>query len=294
MTTLRAIAQPRVPANKAGRARSIGMVAGHTWLWLWLAISMVPIVFMITTSIKPAGLANTIPPVWGFVPTFENYAAVLNPSDGSQGFGQLLMNSAIVSLGSTALALVLAIPAAYALSMRSFRARKGLSNWILSTYMFPPIVAVVPIFLIVGRIGLMDTYIALIIPYAAFNLPIVIWILRTTIIRLPFELQEAAAVDGASSWTTLTRVIWPLLIPSAATAAVLTIVLTWNEFLFALTLTRSGAKTAPVGLQQFTGLYGTDWGNITAAAMLTAAPILVLMVLLRRQMVSGLSFGAVK
>ncbi|MCS5716916.1 carbohydrate ABC transporter permease [Herbiconiux sp. CPCC 205763] len=270
-------------------------LAGRTWLWLWLVISMVPIVFMLITSIKPTALANDIPPAWIFTPTLENYAAVLLPGAGnSEGFANLLLNSAIVSLGSTALALILAVPAAYALSMRSFRARKGLSNWILSTYMFPPIVAVVPIFLIVGRLGLMDTYIALIIPYAAFNLPIVVWILRSSIIQLPYELQEAAMVDGASSWTILTRVIWPLLVPSAATAAVLTIVLTWNEFLFALTLTRSGAKTAPVGLQQFTGLYGTDWGNITAAATLTAAPILVLMVLLRRQMVSGLAFGAIK
>jgi ABC-type glycerol-3-phosphate transport system permease component len=287
--------RPRKSDAKPKRSPSIGSVIGRTWLWLWLLISMVPIVFMISTSIKPAGLANNIPPAWTFTPTFENYAAVLFPSDGgSEGFAQLLLNSAIVSLGATALALVIAVPAAYALSMRSFRPRLGLAGWILSTYMFPPIVAVVPIFLIVGRIGLMDTYVALIIPYAAFNLPIVVWILRSTITQLPFELQEAAMVDGASPWKILTRVIWPLLIPSAATAAVLTIVLTWNEFLFALTLTRSGAKTAPVGLQQFTGLYGTDWGNITAAATLTAAPILVLMVLLRRQMVSGLAFGAVK
>jgi len=256
---------------------------------------MVPLVFMVTTSIKPTGIANDIPPSWIFRPTLENYAAVLSPGDGrSEGFAQLLLNSAIVSLGATALALMLAIPAAYALSMRTFRARKGLSNWILSTYMFPPIVAVIPIFVFVGKLGLMDTYAALIVPYAAFNLPIVVWILRSTIIQLPYELQEAAMVDGASSWTILRSVIWPLAIPSAATAAVLTIVLTWNEFLFALSLTRSGAKTAPVGLQQFTGLFGTDWGNITAAATLIVAPILVLMVVLRRQMVSGLAFGAVK
>jgi ABC-type glycerol-3-phosphate transport system permease component len=278
-----------------GIARRIGGVVGKTFLWMWLLIGMVPLIFMVTTSIKPTGIANDIPPVWLFTPTLENYATVLEPGDGrSEGFAQLLVNSAIVSLGATALALILAVPAAYALSMPTFRARKGLSSWILSTYMFPPIVAVIPIFVFVGQLGLMDTYVALIVPYAAFNLPIVVWILRSTIIQLPYELQEAAMVDGASSWTILRRVIWPLLIPSAATAAVLTIVLTWNEFLFALSLTRSGAKTAPVGLQQFTGLFGTDWGNITAAATLIVAPILVLMVVLRRQMVSGLAFGAVK
>ena len=140
----------------------------------------------------------------------------------------------------------------------------------------------------------MDTYPALIVPYAAFNLPIVVWILRSSILQLPYELQEAAMVDGAGTFAILRRIIWPLLVPAAATAAVLTIVLTWNEFLFALSLTRSDAKTAPVGLQEFTGMYGTDWGNITAAATLIVAPILILMIVLRRQMVSGLTFGAVK
>ncbi len=271
------------------------LVVGRTFLWAWLLIGLIPILFMLLTSIKPAGIANSIPPVWLFTPTLRNYASVLSGGSGhSEGFGHLLFNSAVVSLGATALAIVLAVPAAYALSMRTFRARKRISGWILSTYMFPPIVAVIPVFVFVGQLGLMDTYGALIVPYAAFNLPIVIWILRSSILQLPFEIQEAAMVDGASSWNVLWRIILPLLAPAIATAAVLTIVLSWNEFLFALSLTRSDAKTAPVGLQEFTGMYGTDWGNITAAATMIVAPILVLMVVLRRQMVAGLSFGAVK
>jgi multiple sugar transport system permease protein/sorbitol/mannitol transport system permease protein len=273
----------------------VRVVVGRTFLWLWLLIGLIPILFMLLTSIKPAGIANSIPPVWLFRPTIQNYASVLSGGDGhSEGFGHLLLNSAVVSLGATLLAIVLAVPAAYALSMRTFRSRKRVSSWILSTYMFPPIVAVIPIFVFVGQLGLMDTYAALIVPYAAFNLPIVIWILRSSILQLPFEIQEAAMVDGASSWNVLRRIILPLLAPAIATSAVLTIVLSWNEFLFALSLTRSDAKTAPVGLQEFTGMYGTDWGNITAAATLIVAPILVLMVVLRRQMVAGLSFGAVK
>lgn len=271
------------------------VIVGRTFLWAWLLVGLVPLIFMLITSIKPAGLANQIPPAWFFAPTLENYASVLTAGGGkSESFGQLLLNSAIVSLGATVLAIAVGVPAAYALTMRDFRARKGLSSWILSTYMFPPIVAVIPIFVFAGRLGLIDTYAVLIIPYAAFNLPIVVWILRSSILQLPYEIQEAAMVDGASHWTILRRIIWPLLVPSVATAAVLTIVLSWNEFLFALSLTRSGAKTAPVGLQQFTGMFGTDWGNITAAATLIVAPILVMMIVLRRQMVAGLSFGAVK
>lgn len=273
----------------------IGTFLGKGFLWVWLIAGLVPLVFMFITSIKPAGIVNTTPPQWVFTPTLENFATVLTGSQGtSVGFGRLLLNSAIVSLGATALTVVLAVPAAYALSMRSFRPRKKISGWILSTYMFPPIVAVIPIFVFAGDLGLMDTYPVLIVPYAAFNLPVAVWILRSTIVQIPFEIQEAAMVDGANHWVTLRQVIWPLLIPSVATVSVLTIVLTWNEFLFALSLTRSGAKTAPVGLQEFTGMFGTDWGSITAAATLIVVPILVLTIVLRRKMVSGLTFGAVK
>lgn len=271
------------------------LIFSRVFLWAWLIVGLVPLLFMVITSIKPSGIANQIPPAWIFQPTIDNYVAVMSSGgDQSEGFGQLLTNSAIVSLGATALALLVGVPAAYALTMREFQARKRLSGWILSTYMFPPIVAIIPIFVFVGKLGLMDTYGALIVPYAAFNLPIVVWILRSSILQLPYELQEAAMVDGAGTFSILRRIIWPLLIPAAATAAVLTIVLTWNEFLFALSLTRSDAKTAPVGIQQFTGMYGTDWGNITAAATLIVTPILILMIVLRRQMVSGLTFGAVK
>nr|WP_012311511.1 carbohydrate ABC transporter permease [Arthrobacter sp. AK-1]ABR66979.1 ABC-type sugar transport system permease component [Arthrobacter sp. AK-1] len=283
------------PSTTIGRGSTTRTIVGRTFLWVWLLIGLIPLVFMLITSIKPAGLANQIPPAWLFQPTLENYASVLSTGGGkSETFGQLLLNSAIVSLGATVLAIAVGVPAAYALTMRDFRARKGLSSWILSTYMFPPIVAVIPIFVFAGKLGLMDTYPVLIVPYAAFNLPIVVWILRSSILQLPYEIQEAAMVDGASTWNILRRIIWPLLVPSVATAAVLTLVLSWNEFLFALSLTRSGAKTAPVGLQQFTGMYGTDWGDITAAATLIVAPILVLMIILRRQMVAGLTFGAVK
>ncbi|KQZ02904.1 hypothetical protein ASD19_13715 [Microbacterium sp. Root53] len=267
----------------------------RSFVWVWLVIGLIPLVFMLVTSVKPAGIVNQVPPVWIFPVTFENFATVLAGGSGvSRGFGALLLNSAIVSIGATVLTVLLAVPAAYALSMRSFGPRKGIASWILSTYMFPPIVAVVPIFVFAGKLGLMDTYPVLIVPYAAFNLPIAIWILRSTIVQIPYEIQEAAMVDGAGQWVILRRVIWPLLAPSVATVAVLTIVLTWNEFLFALSLTRSAAKTAPVGLQEFTGMFGTDWGSITAGATLIVAPILVLTILLRRRMISGLTFGAVK
>ena len=126
-------------SGPAAQRRSFAGGVGQVFLWLWLVLGLVPLLFMVVTSFKPAGVVNQIPPAWVFRVTFDNYASVLAGGPGvSQGFGQLLMNSAIVSLGSTALTVLLAVPAGYALSMRTFRARKRISGWILSTYMFPP------------------------------------------------------------------------------------------------------------------------------------------------------------
>jgi ABC-type glycerol-3-phosphate transport system permease component len=178
--------------------------------------------------------------------------------------------------------------------MRHFGPRRFLASWILSTVLFPPIVSVIPVFIQAGHLGLIDTYPVLIVPYAAFNLPMVIWILRSTILQVPVEIEQAAQVDGASRMAVLWRVVLPLVVPGIATAAIFSVILCWNEFLFALTLTRSSVKTAPVGINEFTGLYGTEWGYLTAASTVIVAPILVLTMALRRRFVSGLTFGAVK
>lgn len=281
--------------GRAGAQRSTASVAGRVLLWAWLLGALVPLVFMVSTSLKPSGIAKALPPKWLFTPTLEHYQSVLSGGSGtSVGFDRLLFNSVVVTLGSTLLTVALAVPAAYALSLRSFSPRKALSSWILSTYMFPPIVAVIPIFVFAGKLGLVDTYPVLIVPYAAFNLPIAVWILRSSILQIPYEIQESAMVDGASRFVTLHRIILPLLVPAIATVAILSAILSWNEFLFALSLTRSAAKTSPVGIQEFTGMFGTDWGKLTAAATVIVAPILVMTLILRRRIVSGLTFGAVK
>jgi multiple sugar transport system permease protein/sorbitol/mannitol transport system permease protein len=251
---------------------------------------------MFVTSIKPEGLAITIPPQWSFSPTFDNYRAVLTEggTSSSQSFVPLLYHSAIVAFTATALAIVVGLPAAYALTLKGFRPRRFLGMWILSTIMFPPIVAVIPVFILVGNLNMLDTYQALVIPYAAFNLPMVVWILRSTIHQIPPEIEQAAFVDGASRVTALRRVVLPLVVPGIATAAIFSLILCWNEFLFALTLSRDNVKTAPVGVNEFTGLYGTQWGFLTSASTVIVAPILVLTLILRRRFVSGLTFGAVK
>ncbi len=264
-------------------------------LWLAIAVAMVPFVFMFVTSIKPEGQTQTIPPEWFFVPTFENYQAIFSgQTSASQSFLPLLLNSAIVSIGATALTVALALPAAYALARVRFRGRRFLASWILSTIMFPPVVAAIPVFMFAGRLQIVDTYPVLIIPYTAFNLPLVIWVLRSVIVQIPEEIEQAALVDGCTKLGVIRRMIFPLAMPGIATGAILSIILCWNEFLFALTLTRANVKTSPVGISEFTGMFGTEWGNLTAASVAVVAPILVLTLILRRRLISGLTFGAVK
>jgi multiple sugar transport system permease protein/sorbitol/mannitol transport system permease protein len=270
-------------------------VVGRAAVWLWILAAMVPFVFILVTSIKPGSIAISVPPEWSFTPTLQNYSDILSGNTASsEAFAPLVWHSAIVSLSSTALAVAVGLPAAYALTMSRFRPRRALSSWILSTIMFPPIVAVVPVFILAGKLQLTDTYPVLVIPYAAFNLPMVIWVLRSTINQIPREVEQAALVDSATRTGVLLRVILPLVMPGVATAAILSIVLSWNEFLFALTLTREHVKTAPVGVAEFTGLFGTQYGYLTAASVVIVAPILVLVMILRRRFVSGLTFGAVK
>ena len=261
--------------------------------WTAVAFALIPLIWMVTTSFKPAGYAQAIPPRWIFPPTLDHYRVVLS-GEAASPFAPLLVHSALVAVTATLLTLIVGLPAAYALARIRFRGRQGLAMWILSTIMFPPVVAVIPIFILVGKLGLLDTYPMLIIPYTAFNLPIVIWTLRSSIRQIPEEIEEAAFIDGASRLKSLTQIILPLAAPGIATAAILSMLLCWNEFLFAVTLTRSFVKTAPVGINEFTGMFGTEWGNLTAAASTIVAPVVVMALVLRRHLIEGLTLGAVK
>jgi len=260
-------------------------------LWLYVIAALFPILWMVLSSFKPPDVVQAIPPVWSFTPTLQNYNDALN---GTASMGTLITHSFAVAVLTTLLTLATGLPAAYALTRVRFRGRRFVGNWILSTIMFPPVVSAIPVFIIVGRLGLMDTYPALVIPYAAFNLPIIIWMLRSFVQQIPQEIEEAALIDGASHLMIVQRVILPLIAPGLAAAGILCFLFSWNEFLFALTLTRSAVKTAPVGISQFTGMYGTQWGDLTAASTVIAAPVLVMTLILRRRIVQGLTFGAVK
>jgi multiple sugar transport system permease protein/sorbitol/mannitol transport system permease protein len=271
-----------------------GRLASQAGLWAWIVASAVPLVFMVVTSMKTQPGALTIPPAWIFRPTAGAFASVWRGGAQTPPFRALLVHSLVITAAVTAATVLLAVLAAYGLTLRSFRWRKALSSWILSTYMFPPIVAVVPVYLVETRLGLQGSYAGIIIPEISFNLPIVTWLVRRGMAELPYEIEEAAAVDGASRLRILRTVVIPLTAPVIATGAILTAILTWNEFLFAISLTNQGTEPAPAALLSFTGMYGTQWSLLCAASLIVTGPMVVLALVMRRRLVSGLTLGAIK
>ena len=263
-------------------------------LLLSLVAALAPVYWMITISLKSEVDHFATPPPWfNFTPTLEHYydAFVTRP------FGQYLITSAVVAVGSTMCALVLGTLAAYALARfrLPYDLDRKLSLWILSTRMFPAIVTAVPLFLMMRDLRLLDTKASLIIVYTAFNLPFVVWMMRGFFDEVPRDLEEGALVDGDSRLGALVRVVLPLVAPGLAATAVFCLIVSWNEFLFALVLTQTDASmTLPVGIAGRVTQYEIKWGVMSAAGAVAMMPILIFALAMQRYLVRGLSLGAVK
>jgi multiple sugar transport system permease protein len=252
-----------------------------------------PIFWMISTSFKSRWDAFRLPPVWLFKPTLEHYVAILS-GQGSTPIPPLLINSIIVACSSSLLALLCGSLSAYGLSRFPTHYGQHLAMWILSTRMFPPVAVAIPVFLMMSNLGLIDTYWALIIPYSAFNISFVVWMMRSFFDQIPIELEQAALIDGCSRLGAFFRIVLPLTLPGLVATGVFVLIFSWNEFLFALILTRTAAKTAPVAISDFVTLYGIQWGQLTAYATLVSAPMIILGLLFQRYIVKGLTLGAVQ
>ena len=265
----------------------------------WIGASQVtlfPIYWMFVISAKSRSDLFGIP---SFLLTSfyaDNYISTLsNPT--FQGY---MFNSIVVATSNSLLVTVLALLATYALSRYPLVGKENLFFWTITNRMAPPAVFLLPLFLLytkaftIGDWKLYDTRTGLILLYCVFNLPFAIWTLRGIVDAIPKELDEAAMVDGASLWQTLTRVIIPLARPGLAVTAILTWVFAWNEYLFAATLTGVHARTITTGLAEFVTVTGTNWGQLAATAMLTMIPAIVFLGLVQRHIVAGLTFGAVK
>jgi len=256
--------------------------------------ALTPVYWMATISLKSEVDQFAVPPRWfDFTPTLVHYKDAFL----TRSFGQYLMTSATVALISTICALVLGTLAAYALAR--FRLPHKLDTrlalWILSTRMFPPIVTAVPLFLMMQDLRLLNTKASLVIVYTAFNLPFVVWMMRGFFMEVPREMEEAARVDGDSRIGALWRVVLPMVVPGLAATAVFCLIISWNEFLFALVLTQTdAAMTLPVGIAGRVTQYEIKWGVMSAAGVVAMMPILLFAMAVQRYLVRGLSLGAVK
>lgn len=247
-----------------------------------------PIFWMVLTSFKTEQAA--ISPGFDFIPTLESYAEVQQRAD----YLRFALNSIVISVGSTALALAFAIPAAYAMAFFPTRRTRGTLLWMLSTKMLPSVGVLVPIYLLFKSAGLLDTRAGLIIIYALMNLPIVVWMLFTFFKEVPHEILEAGRMDGARVASEVWYLLLPLTLPGIASTGLLSLILCWNEAFWSLNLTSSNAGPLTAFIASFSSPEGLFFAKLSAASTVAVAPILVFGWLSQRQLVRGLTFGAVK
>ncbi|HTU52877.1 MAG TPA: carbohydrate ABC transporter permease [Acetobacteraceae bacterium] len=264
--------------------------AGAIAAWAAAFVMFFPILWMIITAFKTEAQAIAIPPLLFFRPVFSSFAAALEES----GYVHFAENSIIVSLASTALAVLIAFPAAYAMAFQPGKRTQNLLVWMLSTKMLPPVGVLVPIYLICRDAGLLDTRTALVIVDALMNLPIVVWMLYSFFRDIPRDILEAAQMDGIGPRGQMTHLLLPLASPGIASAALLSIILSWNEAFWSINLTAAHAGTLATFIARYTAPEGLFWAKLSAASVLAVAPILVFGSLAQRRMVRGLTVGAVK
>ncbi|MGE2723529.1 carbohydrate ABC transporter permease [Mycolicibacterium pulveris] len=248
-----------------------------------------PVFWMVLTAFKQEVDAYTTTPKLFFVPTLDQFKAVFD-----QGVGTALLNSAFATGVSTILVLLLGVPAAFALSLRPVRKTQDVLFFFISTKMLPVVAVIIPLYVIVSNIGLLDNIWALIVLYTAMNLPIAVWMMRSFFLEVPGELLEAAALDGASTWRSVREVILPLVSPGIAATALICVIFAWNEFFFAVNLTAVQAQTMPVFMVGFIAGQGLYWAKLCAAATMAALPVVLAGWIAQNKLVRGLSFGAIK
>ena len=271
---------------------------------VYLAFCLAPLLFMVLASLKSDVEIFDPHALFRFSPTLANYQEVLTGSTGAaQAAGsymgastgpRALLASAIVTIVSTALAIVFGSAAAYGLARYRFRGSRDLAFFILSTRMAPPIAFVLPMFLVFKALHLLDTYFVLIIVYTGMNMSFVVWLLRGFFQEIPMELEQSALLDGYGRLDVFRKIALPLAKPGIIAAAIFSAIFAWNEFLFAAILTADNVRTLPVAITGFSTSMGIRWGAFMATAAVGVIPIFILTVLLQRHLVRGLTFGAVK
>ena len=270
----------------------IGRGAFYLFLAVIVFYTVFPFYWAIVSSLKSGSELFKVE-FWPLSPAWDNYVAVFR----EQPFGRNILNSVFVAVSTVALSLSLAVAAAYALGRIQFRGRTTLLFVVLGVSMFPQIAVLSGMFELIRAMGLYNNLLALTLSYMIFTLPFTVWVLTTFMRELPKELEEAAIVDGAKPFTIVTKVFMPLMGPALATTGLLAFIAAWNEFLFALTFTLSSEmRTVPVAIALISGAssFELPWGNIMAASVIVTVPLIVLVLIFQRAIVSGLTAGAVK
>lgn len=284
-------------------SRTLRTIAG----WLVVGAFFFPIYFWTSVAFRDAkDIFNWPPIIADFQPTVRNFEQVfgislgfardagVSPGGGNFYMGPRLWDSIVVASLSTVLAIVVATLASYALSRMNFRGRHDFVNWVLSTRMMPPVAVAIPMFFIFKQFSLLDTYIGIILIHGLMNLPLAVLLLKSFFDDIPVEIDESALLDGASRWTIFRRIVLPMAKGGIAATAVLCFIFSWTEFLFVLTLTQTGIKTVPVVSSTFVTSIGTAWGNMAALGAAAIVPAFIVILLVQRHLVRGLTMGSLK
>lgn len=272
------------------------MISKRNHLWLTLLTYLIafvfffPILWMILTSFKTEADAFAFPPQLFFDPTLSNWRIALFESP----FLRSLINTALITFISTTVALVMGIPAAYGLAYYPTKRSNFTLMWLISTRMLPPVGIIVPLFVIARDLGIRDTVLGMVIVYTSMNLPLVVWMMRSFFLDVPYEILEAGRIDGTNLWQEFRHIAVPLVVPGLIATFLLCMIFAWNEFFFAFNLTVTNASPLSVYISSFKTAEGLFWAKMSAGATASVLPVIIAGWFTQRQLVQGLTMGAVK
>ena len=293
MSTVTATQPTAVPARHAAVRRTRRFRGGSFGIgvlaWVVGIVFFFPVLWMFLTGFKQEAAASTDPPTFLFSPTLDQYRAIL-----ARNFAPYFLNSLSASVVSTLLVIILATPAAYALSIARVPKWRDSLFFFISTRMMPAVAIILPLYLIAKNLGMLDNVTFLALMYTAMNLPIAVWMIRSFLLELPKEVLEASRVDGAGLFTEIRSVILPMIAPGLAATGLICFIFAWNEFFFAVSLTATRAATVPVFLVGFITSEGLFWARLSAASTMAALPVILAGWIAQKWLVRGLSLGAVK
>ena len=266
--------------------QGLGNVAVIAGLLVGLCFILLPIFWLVETAFQKPVDAFVIPPHFFFAPTLVNFQHLVHSQ-----FAGALGHSVILMVLSTAVALVLGVPAGYAMARSRFRGSRAMSAWLIIAYITPALVYIVPLYVIYQKLGLTGSYVSLLLYYETFQLPFTIFMMRGYFSDIPRDYDESAWIDGCTKWLAFRKVILPMVLPGVATVAILDAITSWGEYFGALIFSGPSTETAPVAIYQYVGLQVSDWSTMAAAALFVVVPIMVLTAVAQRGLMRGLTSG---